>query len=93
MGRPKTDFKAKMQKDFPEFVAVVDGESVGALEALLSKYTKEAQNVQDAQEADEALESARAAAKDLGAPYRDAKSAIKKKLKYIVSCIREKGGN
>lgn len=84
--------KAKVEKELPEFVNEVAGLSVDDLNGRLSQLAKDFEAVEEAKEADEALQEARNTAKELGAPYRDGKKAIRLKSGYIVALIKEKGG-
>lgn len=89
----KKDFKIKVQEEFPEFVNEVARLQITDLERRLSTYAKEANKVEEAKEADEALAEARATASEYAAPYKEAKNAIKLKSKYIISMIKDKGGD
>ena len=93
MARPKKNIKEVVQGKYPEFTDVVDGMGLIELEAMLSKYAKEAEKVSDAMEADEALESAKEEASRLAGPYRDAKKAIRLKSRYLIASIKDKGGD
>jgi len=85
--------KTKVQKQFPDFVEMVDSMNVDALEDRLNIYAKELEKVKKAQEADTDLSNAKELVSELGAPYRDAKKAIELKTSYIISLIGEKGGD
>ena len=92
MGRPKQSIQEKVQKEFPDFADSVNGLSVAELDKRLNTYAKEAERVEEAKENDEALEHAKDSVSELGAPYRDAKKAIRLKSRYLISLIKEKGG-
>lgn len=93
MARPKKNIQEKVQKEYPDFVTTVDGLSVADLESKLANYAKEQQKVDEAQENDEDLERAKAEVSELAGPYRDARKALKLKMRYIVELIKDKGGN
>lgn len=89
----KLDVVKKVQKEMPEFTAVVDGLSVDELEKRLSQYAKEAEAIDDAKQGDEALQAAKEQVKEYSAPYNEGKKAIKLKMKYIIGLIGDKGGS
>lgn len=70
----------------------LDSLNVAELEARVNVYAKGHEENDDAQEADEELEKAKAEARELGAPYRDLRKALKLKSKYAILLIKEKGG-
>lgn len=90
--KSKVSLEEKLQKENPEFVAEVQGLDVATLNGRLSELAKGAEDVEDAKDADEELEQARAQATELAAPYRDAKKAIRMKMRFIIALIKEKGG-
>lgn len=90
--REKT-FAEKMQGSDPEFCDDVAGLNVAQLEARLSLYAKQAQVNDEAKAADPDLTKAKADVRDFGSTYRETASLLKKKNKYIVQLIRDKGGN
>lgn len=85
--------KTKVQKQFPDFVEMVDSMNVEALETRLNIYAKEAQKVKNAQEEDVDLKNAKDLVTELNAPYKDAKKALEMKMGYIITLIGEKGGD
>lgn len=93
MPRPKKSVQEKVQKKYPEFVSAVDGLSVADLESKLAMYAKESENVDQAQENDEEIEKTNALLSELKGPYLDARKAIKLKMRYVISLIKEKGGD
>lgn len=93
MAKAKKDIKAIVQKQFPEFPEVVDGLSLDDLEKRISTYAKEAENVNDAMDADEGLQGAKDQVAEYSAPYKDAKKAIRLKIRYLIQLVKDKGGN
>lgn len=93
MARQKKNVVETVQKEFPEFAAVVESLGVQELEMKLASYAKENEKVIDAQEADESLQSAKGHASELQGPYTDAKKAIRLKSRYLISLIRDRGGD
>lgn len=92
MARAKKSLQEKVQEDMPEFAAEVASLSVQDLNNRLATLAKGSEENEQAQEDDEDLEKARAEASELAAPYRDAKKAIRLRSRYVISLIREKGG-
>lgn len=84
--------KTKIEKELPDFVNEVAGLPVDSLNGRLSQLAKDYEAVEQAKENDGDLSDAREEAKLLGAPYREAKKAIRMKSSYIVALIKEKGG-
>lgn len=91
MSKPKVNFKEKVQKDCPEFVAEVESASVEQLDARLAQLAKDIEAVNDAKEADEELEMAREKASQLAAPYSESRKALQTKSRYIVELLKDKG--
>lgn len=80
----------KVDSEFPGFAGEVDGLDAQSLKNRIANYAKELQASGEAKEADEALQSAREQAKELGAPYRDVRKAVKLKTQYLLSLLAEK---
>ncbi len=89
----KKSVQETVQKKYPDFVEVVDGLGVPELEARLLTYAKEREKVEEAKEADEELAKTAELLKELKGPYSDATKAINLKSRYLISLIKEKGGN
>lgn len=87
--QPKRSIEETCQKEMPEFVAEVSGLDLAALNTRLAGYAKDVEAVQDASEADEELERTREQLNQLSAPYREAKKALKLKIRYIISLTKE----
>jgi len=92
MKKPKKSFTEQVEKEYPDFVAVVAGLSVEDLDKRLSDYAKEQENALKAQEEDTELESTKEKLKELKAPYNDVKKALRLKMRYLIKLIEEKGG-
>lgn len=90
MSRVAIPVQEKMKLENPEFVEACQGLSVPELDNRLAALAKDAASVDQAREADEALAKAKEEASGLGAPYRDAKKAIKLKTKYVLELIGER---
>ena len=93
MAKQAKDIKKIVEKKFPDFVSATNGASVSTLEQKLLMYAKEQQNVNDAKAADKRLEAAQESVSELKGPYSDAANAIKLKMKYVITLIKEQGGN
>lgn len=92
MARAKKSLEEKIQEDMPEFAGEVAGLNVDQLNQRLAQLAKDAEANEQAKEDDEELEEAQKHASELGAPYRDAKKAIRLRSRYIIKMIGEKGG-
>lgn len=92
MARPKVDIREKVQKEFPEFTDTVNSLSVSELNERIATYAKESEAVEKAKEEDEALEDAKGVVQELSAPYKDAKKAIRMKIRYMIALIQDQGG-
>jgi hypothetical protein len=93
MPKPKKSIQERVQKELPEFVEVVAGLSVAELEQRLATEAKNAERIEEQKENDEGLEEAKAQVAELSAPYRDAKKVVRLKSRYLISLIKEKGGD
>lgn len=95
MGRPRKEkltFEAKVQKDMPEFTSEVDGLDIQTLKNRIATYARELSESEECKENDDELKSATVELKELGAPYREVKKAVATKTRYLLSRIKEKGG-
>ena len=75
--------RAKVQKDFPDFVGVVDNLSLPELEAKLLTYAKYREETLQAQSKDDELIKAKENVTFLNGPYKDTISALKSKSAYL----------
>lgn len=87
--KQKKSNKQKVEKEFPEFVSEVSGLDSDALKLRLARLSLDLNEVEKSQEADEDYANSKALVKELSAPYRDAKKALKLKNKYIAELIGE----
>jgi hypothetical protein len=92
MAKPKKSIQERVQKEIPEFAEVVAGLSVAELEQRLASEAKNAERIEEAKENDQALEEAKNQVAEYSAPYRDAKKVVRLKSRYLISLIKEKGG-
>jgi hypothetical protein len=92
-GRGKLSLRETIDKKYPEFAGMVDGLALSDLEAKISTYAKEAEKVKDAKKVDEALISAKNTVTEYAGPYNDASTAINLKIRYLISLVKEKGGD
>ena len=90
--KAKKTFVEKVQEEMPDFVGEVVGLSVDDLNKRLAAIAKASQENDENQEKDEDLAKAKLLAKELGDDYREPRKTLKKKTKYIVALIKEKGG-
>lgn len=89
--KPKRSLEETVRKEMPEFAEEMQSLSVEELNARISVYAKDVEAVQDAVEADHELEKARENVNQLSAPYREAKKALRLKIRYIISMTKEQG--
>lgn len=93
MAKPKKALKEKVQTLFPDFTSEVDGLPVDSLEKRLNTYAKRAEEIEEAKENDEELERTKELAAELAAPYREGKTEVRHKMRYLIALIKEKGGS
>lgn len=83
----------KLEKQVgPEFVSIVNGQSLKDLNDNLLTLAKYAQEVITSQKADEALSKAKEEVKELNAPYKEALKANANKQRYVALLLEEKKG-
>lgn len=87
----KKSLTVTIQKQMPEFADEVASFDVSALEDRIVSMARSLDDVEKAKAADEGLEQAREQAKQLNAPYNDAKKAIRLKTSYLILLLEEKG--
>lgn len=87
----KPNVQTQVQKEMPEFAAEASSLSPEGLVNRVVQCSKDAEEVDNAKEADEGLQQAKEEARLLGAPYSDAKKAIKLKIRYLLALLEEKG--
>jgi hypothetical protein len=92
MAKNKKSLKQTVQQLYPDFASEVDSLPVDALEKRLTSYAKRAEEIEDAKEQDEELEKTRELLSELAAPYRDGKKEVRSKSRYLITLIRERGG-
>jgi hypothetical protein len=96
MGRPKKEpqtLATKVQKEMPEFVSEVVGLDVQALKNRIAKLANDLEDSEQSMEDDEELKETKEAAKEMAAPYREFRTASRLKTRYLLSLVKEKGGN
>lgn len=92
MSKPKVSVFDKVQKEFPDFCVEVQRLDVNGLNSKLLAYAKHSEEIEDSKENDEGLAQAKETVKDMSAPYRDAKKALRLKMRYIMGMIKDQGG-
>lgn len=90
MSRKSKSLQEKIKEQFPEFMEEVQSLKVEELNARLAQAAKDAEAVAEAKAEDNALQTATDHAKELGAPYREAKAALKLKTKYLCQLVKER---
>jgi hypothetical protein len=89
--KEKKSLAVRIQKEMPEFFDEVASLDATALEARIVQLAKGLEEVEKTKDEDEGLQAARATARDLNAPYVEAKKAIRLKTSYICQLLEEKG--
>ncbi len=87
----KKDIRIIVKEEFPEFVEEIAAAQSPDLNNRLSELAKNMEAVDEAKDADQALKDAKQQSFDFGAPYRDAKKAIKLKSRYIIAMLKDRG--
>lgn len=82
----------KVDEKFPTYSSEVLGLSVQQLEQRIVNLQKQLQDSETHKEENKELQSLSEKRSELLGPYRDVKSAVALKTKYLVSLIKEKGG-
>jgi hypothetical protein len=93
MAKPKKALKQTVEELYPDFTSEVGSLALDSLERRLSSYAKRAEEIEEAKENDEELEKTRELLSELAAPYRDGKKEVRLKSRYIISLIKDRGGN
>jgi hypothetical protein len=88
----RTKLEEKLDKVDSRVREELNSLSLAQLEAKVNEYAKGNEENDDAQDDDVELEEAKAKARELGAPYRELRTALKLKSKYTILLIKEKGG-
>lgn len=83
--------KLKTQTDYPEFCSEVETLSADELKARIVQLQRALEDSENHKDNNEDLKSARSEVSELSAPYRDVKTAVKLKTKYIIELLQEKG--
>jgi hypothetical protein len=90
LGRKK-NLEETIHAEYPEFYSEVLSLSADELNTKLATLSKHAEESENAKEDDEELKEAKALASELGAPYRDAKKALRLKSKFVIKTLKDKG--
>lgn len=91
MSKAKKSVQDKVKEEYPEFADSVQLLSLADLNGRLAQLAKDGESVQDSKEADDSLQQAIQTSSELGAPYQEAKKAIRLKTKYIIELTKERG--
>jgi len=82
--------RKKMQKEYPNFVEVIDVMQVSELKQAMSKYANYSEETKMALKCDEEINALKEQVKELSAPYKDALKALNAKMAYVHICLKEK---
>lgn len=92
MARSKKTVQEIVHDEYPEFVETIIRMGVPELDKRLNQYAKEDEEISDSLENNETIKSLKEQVSEATGPFRDAKKANRLKRKYIISLIKEKGG-
>lgn len=82
--------KIETQKKYPDFTKEVDNLPVEALKARIVQLQQGLEESEQHKEENIAIEQTRAELKELTAPYRDIRKAVKLKTSYLLDLLKEK---
>lgn len=95
MSKQKKDWKQKVQEEYPDFVSSVDSLKPDDLNKRMLEYSKNMQEIEDTLETltEEGSEvsNLRSEINEILGPSKDAKKAVKLKVKYINQLLKDKG--
>ena len=92
MATKELESQVKALPGGDDFMDSVDRLSIPELNARISQMQKDLDESESHKENNEELKRAKEEVKELTAPYRDVRNAIKVKTKYIITLIKDKGG-
>lgn len=90
--KPKKNIQEIAQKEYPDFTDAVARLSVAELEKRLVEYAKETENVQTELEENKTISELKDKLAEAKGPYNDTKKALRIKMRYLMSLVKEKGG-
>lgn len=82
---------AKVLKDLPEFKDIADAASADELKKIIVTCEGNMYTIDKEQDGDVKLNAAKEMAKELSAPYRDAKKVQQAKIQYSLFLLEGKG--
>lgn len=95
MAKQKKDWKQKVQEEYPDFAASVDVLKSDDLNKRMLEYSKNMQEIEDTLESlteeGSDVHKLRSEVNEILAPSKDAKKAVKLKMKYINQLLKDKG--
>lgn len=89
--KPKT-LREKIETEFPEFADEAVTLAIPQMEKRISDMQKEFQDSEQHRTENPDLNQAKNEVKELSSSYNEVKKAVSLKTKYLVTLIREKGG-
>ena len=95
MSKQKKDWKQKVQEEYPDFVSSVESLKSDDLNKRMLEYSKNMQEIEDTLETltedGSEVSSLRSEINEILGPSKDAKKAVKLKVKYINQLLKDKG--
>lgn len=95
MAKQKKDWKQKVQEEFPDFVSSVEALKSDDLNKRMLEYSKNMQEIEDTLEEltsdGSEVSNLKSEINEILGPSKDARKAVKLKMKYINQLIKDKG--
>lgn len=91
MARPKKNLEKSIKEEMPEFFDSCQSLSQEEIDSRLAQLVKDRNAVDESEGDDVELDEAKKLKSELGAPYRDAKAAIKLKSDYLCLLLSQRG--
>ena len=81
----------KVEKDYPEFVEIINTLSGTDLEKRILEYAKEQERIDEELDSNEIIKAIKDNLKETRSPFVDAKKAVKLKMKYLRALLDDRG--
>lgn len=87
----KDKMMKKVEKDYPEFVEIINTLSGTDLEKRILEYAKEQERIDEELDSNEIIKAIKDNLKETRSPFVDAKKAVKLKMKYLMALLDDRG--
>lgn len=81
----------KVEKDYPEFVEVINTLSGTDLEKRILDYAREQERIDEELDNNEVIKAIKENLKETRSPFVDAKKAVKLKMRYLMAMLEDRG--